>query len=374
MMFIVHEYPPIVGGTGVLAQTVIEELSREIDAVIVTASETNRSRTEQKENCRVVRLGVPFRERKYHYATPLSLFVFVFRAAWHGWREGRRSRVRGIHAYHVFPAGLVAMILSRILKVPFFVTAIGAEIYDPTRDTGIHSKRLYREMMAAVMKRAAGLSAISTDIAGRARGYYDAGEIDILPPPLPPSMPPAERKAHEGFVLCSISRLARRKGLDITVRAIAKLGELPIRYVMVGDGNFRGYLTELARSLGIADRIEFRGFVDEAAKYGVLSESDLFVLPSHHEGFGICYLEAMSTGLPVIAGSSGGQTDFIVSGENGILLGELNEDELAGAIENLYRDPGLRETMSSNNRKKAASFLPSNIVKHYLSHYDRAAK
>jgi glycosyltransferase involved in cell wall biosynthesis len=373
LLYIVHEYPPIIGGTGVFVSNIARETGRERKIAVLTASEAGGTRRESLDDQDIIRIGIPFRDKSFHYATIPSMLIFVVMAIWHGWRAGRKTRFSGIHAFHLFPSGAAGIILSRLLGIPCFITAIGAEVYDPSSKRRYHSNPLYRRMIAGIMKRAVRLSAISTDIAARMREYGYAGRIDILPPGIPaPPRRSAHRPAgrpHPKFTICSVSRLARRKGLDRTIRAIALLRDVPVRYLIIGDGNERRYLEDLAADLGIQNRTEFLGVVSEEEKFDILAGSDVFVLPSLHEGFGISYIEAMSVGLPVIAGRSGGHTDFILGGENGILLESDGEDELAGAISRLYLDPGLREAMGTANREKARNYHTEALKDLYLAHY-----
>jgi glycosyltransferase involved in cell wall biosynthesis len=369
LLYIVHEYPPIIGGTGSFVSNIVKETGRERKIVVLTASDTGKTRRESLNHSHIIRIGIPFRDKRFHYATIPSMLMFVILAAWHGWRANRKWRFSGIHAFHLFPSGAVGIILSRLIGIPCYITAIGAEIYDPSSKRRFHSNPLYKRMIAGIMKRAYKLSAISTDIAGRMRDYRYVNSIEILPPGIPAPSHTPDSKPHEGFTICSVSRLARRKGLDRVIRALALLKDIPVRYLVIGDGNERKYLEDLAAELGVLDRTEFLGIVHDEEKFDILARSDVFVLPSLHEGFGISYIEAMSVGLPVIAGRSGGQTDFIIDGVNGILLESAGEEELSRAISRLYIDPGLREAMSTANREKARNYHTDVLKDLYLDHY-----
>ena len=249
------------------------------------------------------------------------------------------------------------------------MTAIGAEVHDPASRMALHSNHLYRVLIASIMNKADRVSAISTDIADRAGEYCSGVNIEILPPGILPPPDSLPKEPHAEFRICSVSRLARRKGLDTIIRAVALLEDVPVRYIAVGDGNERGRLESLSEELGIRDRIEFLGIVDEAEKSRILAGCDAFVLPSLHEGFGLCYIEAMSAGLPVIAARSGGHLDFIEDGVNGLLVEQGSEEALAGAITLLYGDSELRESMSAKNSRKARLYHTPQLKDLYLAHY-----
>jgi len=274
---------------------------------------------------------------------------------------------------HIFPAGAAGVLLSRITGIPCFTTAIGAEVYDPSSRGRIRSSGLYRRLIAWIMRDSGYLSAISTDIARRAREYHDTEEMDILPPGIPDPGEIPVGKPHEGFRICSVSRLAPRKGLDTIVSAMSLVRDLPVTYYAGGDGIIRDRLEGLARELGIEERVVFTGVLTEEEKADLLSSCDLFVLPSLHEGFGICYIEAMSAGLPVIASRTGGQTDFIEDGVNGILVDAGDNEELASAIRRLHDDRETLASMGAENRKKARMYHTPRLKDLYLAHYRYAA-
>lgn len=369
LIFIVHEYPPIVGGTGVFVRNIVEAAGAETDILVITAAESGRTRLEKEDRAAVLRLGVPFRDRKFHYATVPSMAAFALLAAWHGWRLGRKGDYSAVQGFHLIPSGAVAVLLSRLLGVPCLVTAIGAEVHDPASKRKIHTSPVYRRILAWVIKNADRVSAISTDIARRAREYHDRSDMEILPPGIksPPLI--STGRPSETLTLCSVSRLARRKGIADLVRALALLKDLPIRYVAVGDGSERGELESLSEELGIAERVEFTGSLGEMEKYEVMSRSDIFVLPSHHEGFGICYIEAMSAGLPVIASDSGGQLDFIADGVSGLLVKAGEPESIAAAVRRLCEDAELREAMGRRNIEKAKEYQLPRLRKRYLAYY-----
>jgi glycosyltransferase involved in cell wall biosynthesis len=110
-------------------------------------------------------------------------------------------------------------------------------------------------------------------------------------------------------VLLCVASLTARKGQDVLLRAIAHLRHFAWRLLLVGpvrDAAFAGNLRRLARGLRIGDRVSFRGVVGPVELARLYRAADLFVLPSHYEGYGIAVAEAVGYGLPVIASNVGG--------------------------------------------------------------------
>jgi glycosyltransferase involved in cell wall biosynthesis len=141
-----------------------------------------------------------------------------------------------------------------------------------------------------------------------------------------------------------------KKGIDVLLRAFAQIRdrEPQVRLVLAGDGPLRSRLEDLARSLGIGDRVEFLGRQERAQVADLLHGCRVFVLPSRSEPFGIVILEAMACAKPVVATSAGGIPEIIESGKNGILVEPENPKALAEAVMTALKDETLRLEIASN--------------------------
>jgi len=175
------------------------------------------------------------------------------------------------------------------------------------------------------------------------RAGFD-GEIGLLPCSLPfgwaapDAMPPPLQPPYR---VLSVSRLAepdRYKGLDHTLEALAlvRATGLEVRYQIAGDGPDAARLRRLAEKAGIA--VLFHGQVGDDELQALYKESDLFVLPSGAEGFGIVYLEALGHARPVIAAEAGGVPFFIRHGETGWLVPYGEPQALATCIRERITD------------------------------------
>jgi glycosyltransferase involved in cell wall biosynthesis len=145
-------------------------------------------------------------------------------------------------------------------------------------------------------------------------------------------------RARPGPTVGSIGRLVHEKGFDLLIRALARLPN--ISAVLVGDGPERGPLERLAREEGVADRVVFTGWKDDARRW--LTTMDVFVVPSRIEGFGIGIVEAMLARVPVIAAAVGGTPEVVIDEETGWLVPPDDHVALAGAIERVVGDEVLR--------------------------------
>ncbi|RST19444.1 glycosyltransferase family 1 protein [Streptomyces sp. WAC05374] len=160
-------------------------------------------------------------------------------------------------------------------------------------------------------------------------------------------------------VVVCVSRLVPRKGQDTLIRAMpAILARVPDAVLLiVGGGPYEGDLRRLAAQTGVARSVRFTGAVpweELPAHYGA---GDVFAMPCRTrrggldvEGLGIVYLEASATGLPVVAGDSGGAPDAVLDGETGWVVRGSAPAESADRIVTLLQDPELRRRMGERGR------------------------
>ena len=168
---------------------------------------------------------------------------------------------------------------------------------------------------------------------------------------------PAARRDYDktmGPVLF-LSRLSRQKGPLYFLRAARRVLEVrpEARFVMEGTGEMLGECIQYALEAGIADRVNFTGFVDNGDLADVYAHNGLYVLPSVSEPFGISVLEAMATGLPTIVSRSTGVGEAL---QHVLRFDYENTDEMAQMIVELIDSPELREEMGRNGAKEAARF------------------
>lgn len=152
-------------------------------------------------------------------------------------------------------------------------------------------------------------------------------------------------------LLC-LGRLTPQKGFDLALLAAAALaGRFPdMRVVIAGDGDERGPLEALARSLGIEDRCEWRGWVRPGDVARVIDEATMVILSSRYEGLPLVALEAAWMARPVVATRVGGMAEVVRHQETGLLVEPENVDELAAAMARLLERPEEARSMGATAR------------------------
>ena len=154
-------------------------------------------------------------------------------------------------------------------------------------------------------------------------------------------------------LLFHIGRLVPEKGAGILLDALPMLlRRHPVRVVIGGVGGYGEELKRRARQLGIADRVEFAGWLDDAAVQALYQRADVAVVPSTYEPFGIVALEAMAAGAPLVASDVGGLSEIVRHEQNGLKAAPGNPVSLAEQIDRLLTDRPLAARLRAAARQE----------------------
>ncbi len=166
-------------------------------------------------------------------------------------------------------------------------------------------------------------------------------------------------------------RLHPQKNLPLLLNAWVEVARrTPANLILVGPGPDRQPLTELAESLGIADRVQFAGAVPSPAEH--LRAADLFVLPSLAEGMSNSLLEAMATALPCVVSGVGGNTDLVTPGSTGVLVPAPTPEAWSSALIRLLEAPEEAQRLGANALTRVESeYSLRAVVDRYLGLYRR---
>jgi glycosyltransferase involved in cell wall biosynthesis len=171
-------------------------------------------------------------------------------------------------------------------------------------------------------------------------------------------------------LLASVGRLQAPKDFVTLAHALGQLPAGSFRALIVGDGPDREAVATALREAGVTDNVKLAGELPGAAE--ALANADVFILSSRSECFPISILEAMATGLPVVASAVGGVAEEVVDGETGLLVAPADADGLADALRRLVTDAALRRRLGAAGRARAVAYfdLPAFHTAH-LELYER---
>lgn len=235
-----------------------------------------------------------------------------------------------------------------------------ALVHHPLADeTGLDeaSRDRFRDSEAEALRHVAGVVVTSAATARRLDDFgVPARRIRAVLPGTDPA-PRAEGSAAGGVprMVC-VGSVTPRKGHDVLVRALARLDDLPWRCDCAGSLTRAPEHVERVRSevsrLGLVERMRFLGELTADVLDEVYRTATLFVLPSHYEGYGMAFAEALARGLPVV-GTTGGAIPDTVPDDAGILVEPGDDEALAHALRELLEDERRREGMARAARRHA---------------------
>jgi glycosyltransferase involved in cell wall biosynthesis len=181
------------------------------------------------------------------------------------------------------------------------------------------------------------------------------------------------KKRLENFRLLFVGRLNPVKGVEYLIDAMAGIKKkgTDVELTIAGDGPERKRLENLSKRLNVYNHVRFLGMVDRLKIASLMSESDIFVLPSISEGFPLVVLEAMACGLPIIATKVGGLPEVIEEGRNGLLVNPRDSVALASSILLLLQNEAQRDIIAEENRKKSMLFGWERVVSVLEEEYRR---
>jgi phosphatidylinositol alpha-1,6-mannosyltransferase len=188
-----------------------------------------------------------------------------------------------------------------------------------------------------------------------------------------PGLDPAGVRARYGLDgrrwLLSVSRLTQHKGIDTGLRVLAQLRrDYPdLAYAVVGSGSELPSLENLARTLGIADRVRFLTEVPDRDLPGLYNCAEVYLglsrlMEQRVEGFGISLVEAAACGIPVVAGRTGGIPEAVLEGETGLLVDPQQPDDICRALRALLDDRALAARLGSGGRRSVETYYNWNRV------------
>jgi glycosyltransferase involved in cell wall biosynthesis len=250
-------------------------------------------------------------------------------------------------AAHTAKAGFLGRVAGALLNIPCVFTPHGWSIID--RLTG-KVNHVFRGL-----ERVAGL--IGSGVITVCHDEQNVGRAGGLVPPrklfcVYNGISDCDLRAAPGedhLTVVVVARFHKQKDHVTLLRAFARLAKYPWRLQLVGAGPLLEATQELARSMGLADRIVFLGEIPDTS--GLLSRATMCVLSTLYEAFPISILEAMRAGLPIVATRVGGIPEAVSDGISGFLVPPCREDLLAESCERLFQDAALRERLGRNGRE-----------------------
>ena len=317
--------------------------------------------------------AVPVRNRNIHHSTGRELLTYAALALPVARRLHQARPYDLCLAWSAVPAGGVALMLRRQLGLPYLVWVSGPDIPGFER----RYRRLYPLLTPAIRSIWRGADAVIAKCAEEIDMIHAVDpsvDVDLVPngvdldafrpgPPIPDEGPLR--------VICS-ARLIERKGQHHLIDAARRLADegIDVRMELVGTGDAQTALQQQARRLGVADRVEFAGYVAREVIPQRYAAAHVFALPSFNEGLSLAALEALAAGLPLVLSRTGGTTDLVEEGVNGLTFDWADVDTLVAHLRLLASDRQLARRMGAASRLRAQRFGWEAIAGQFLALFE----
>lgn len=347
VLMIMPSFYPVVGGMEIQVERLIPYVREHgIDAAVLTRRPAGTAKAEQRDDVEIRRVMVSGGPGLRSIAFTLFSVVDIVR---------NRREIDVIHAHSIMSPTTIAAVAGLLLRKPSIVTLHNS--YEPehllNKPFGKHRLRLYRRIISRFVS-------ISSDIkqllhqhgvpSSRIVSIPNGIDTTHFSPALNPER--SSLRARLGLpleqpIVVFVGRLQPVKQVDVLLHAWA--GAESGHLIVLGDGEERDALTELAKTLKLGGRVEFRGMVPNVVDY--LRAADIFVLPSASEGLSVALLEAMSSGLVPVATAIGGAVELIEDQETGLLVQSGDIIGLRSALSHALSSPAWRQSATQRGRE-----------------------
>lgn len=288
----------------------------------------------------------------------------------------RFEKLDVLHVHYAIPHASAAFMAKQILMtygiyIPVVTTLHGTDI------TLVGKDRTYQPVVTFSINKSDGVTAVSEHLRQDTFEFFEIeNEIRVIPNFVDLTRFSLKAKDHfkraiapsgEKILIHTSNFRKVKRTLDV-IRIFAKVVEkIPSKLLMVGDGEERSSCEQLCRDLGVCDNVRFLGKQDAIEE--ILSVSDLFLMPSQSESFGLAALEAMACKVPVISSNAGGLPELNVDGVTGFLKDVGDIDGMAQSAIYILEDEERLKTFKENSLARAKEFDLSIILPKYESYY-----
>lgn len=287
-----------------------------------------------------------------------------------------------LHVHYAIPHASAALMAQQILategiKIPFITTLHGTDITLVGRD------RSFAPVITYCINQSNAVTAVSESLKKDTLDHFEVTkEIEVIPNFISVESNAAytfdreqRRKyaADDEPILCHVSNFRKVKRVEDVIRIFDLVNkEIPSRLLLVGDGPERYNIELMCRELGVCNRVVSVGKIRDAAN--LMKISDLFLLPSQTESFGLAALEAMAVGVPVISSNTGGIPEVNKHGFSGFLSNVGGLEDMANNALSLLKESEKLKQFKKQAKEQAAKFDIDQILPVYEDLYKKVVR
>lgn len=361
-----YEFPPLGGGAGNATAHICRELVRLGCTVEVLTTRFGDSPAQEERDGYVVHRVRAWR-RRLDRSSPAEMASFTVSAALPALVIARRFRPDVLHVYFGMPTGPLGKLIKLATGTPYLLSLRGGDV--PGFLPGLLGKfhRVLGPLNSWVWSGASAIVANSAGLRDLAQAQMGL-PVELAPNGVDLTAFKTERRGTSPRpirILFAGRLVEEQKGVRFLLQALAGL-EQPAQLEVVGAGPGEEQLREVADSLGLNGKVQFPGWVAREQMPDRYAQADVFVFPSFEEGMPNVVLEAMASGLPVVATDIYAHRGLVEHGKNGFLVPVGDAEAIRHALETLAGDAALREKMGHASRSKAEEYSWGRTALTYL--------
>ena len=372
-----HEFPPIGGGSGWVSYFFGKHfVEAGHDVYLITSQFQSLPEEEEVEGMHVHR--VPTLRSNKDVCAVHEMLTYAISSGLHGLRSVSRLKPDIVQIFSGIPSGGGGYLLKKIHGLPYVVFLSGRDVPSPNPDPPYYRwiYALIHPVIRGIWKNAEAVVACSNGLRELASKTAPELPFKVVPDGLDLNrFSPVPRATFPTCVrILTIGRLIPRKGFQFLIQALPRViaeATVDFEIEIVGDGPYRDTLVALAKELKVDHKIRFGGSVSYSELPHIYRDADVFVLCSLAEGMPLVVLEAMGTGLPIVASRVQGIEDLVRTGVNGALFPPNDVNGLARSLVGLINDGEGRIRMGRSSIDFVQKYDWRNIANSYLAIYER---
>ena len=375
ILMINYEFPPIGGGGGNVTYYISKNLaSLGHEVHVVTSRYKDLPKHEKLDGFDVYR--VPVMRKNPNVCGVHEMFTYIISASIYSLKFVKKIRPDIIHVFFGIPSGPVAYLLKKLYDIPYVLFLGGRDVPRPHPDPPFY-RLIYGILMPAIKSiwgNAKSVVACSNGLRDLALKTANNIDIKVIPDGVDlDKFCPSNQERKNNIKILAIGRLIQRKGFDCLIKSIAEVAkntDKDFHVEIVGDGPLRSELSNLAIKLNVSKRVILSGSVPYDQLPEKYRQADIFVLSSYAEGMPLVVLEAMASGLPIIATNVQGIDELVKHGINGYLFKPSDNQALSHYLVELIKNSDTRLKMRQESLKIIQKYGWINITKEYLEIYN----
>ncbi|HEX2996367.1 MAG TPA: glycosyltransferase family 4 protein [Anaerolineales bacterium] len=364
ILVLVHEFPPVGGGGGRVAEDICSKLvERGHEVRVLTTHIKGLPHKEQRNGFQVVRVG-SLRRQPYR-ASFLSMVAYVLAGFWAGLRLIRGFQPDLIHGHFAVPAGALAWMLARVTGIPYVLTVhLGDVPGGVPEKTDVWFRWIY-PFTPPIWRNAKEIIAVSEFTRQLALKKYKE-EVRVVPNGADLSaLMPRQISLNDPPRIVFAGRFMDQKNPLQVVHTLNELKTLRWQAVMIGDGPLMQGVKCAIAEHGLQDRLQLTGWLEPQDVLKWFDKSDILFMPSRAEGLPVVGVQALAKGLAIVASRVGGFIDLVDDDRNGHLVQETDAAKFSVLLSSLLSDADHLLSFRTASLEKARSFGLEQIVKEY---------